>query len=1142
MADPNKEGPWALLSGKDMTQRNNTVSSPKYTGRFMLPWAMAKLVTLNTAAGSAFFNAAWVFMYGLACLSKQGTAQAASLTEILLSKVSREMSERAESPPGGLDPARTRETTRSLVGNMGEKIVDAAYKINSGLDALLTVLSSSGTFVTGTLHLTNQLFGSTDASRALSAILAMLQNELKSVTAPGEKSVGTCDVLRSISVFAYLQSKCYNIPEERMIRESLEEGVWDIVIRRDGERADVEGLRFESHGMVGNMNLDMDPTRPPEEHIKAQVARSLQSQGQVEIFTETTVSKTITVKVRGTDSIPFEPPRGATIVEESFNTLENEEGAAYQVTYMYEKTASSTSQIAGAEASQIVDPRPKTLAIEQASDTGANITPASIIECENTIQDVPRHPVFQIMGPVSLENCGPDSVCRTESPPESPLDSLGRSTEAGEQQNVTDIISRATRTAPSSPTLNEEEREIQPKKMGLRKALKRSTTSALSGILNRENSKTKSLVPSPSLPRRKSSTDMPQLHDNLPKSRLPIPTRASSAIHSASARTPSYWSPGLALTPMGQRDNHPYQYQHHADISRCSSRASLVSIHDTRKETIISQADNLREPRRDSLISYTESYSLVSQDDLRPVSPTFLRRDVVEQSTRISDVRETEGALRITESDDNDSPATQRAAIDTTRERPEEKQSSFTQDLKGFGHRAMGSTTSASLVLWPNPANTFQDPCSVEIMRARGYFEGMYPPNHFLRNIARYMKFASATYGTYFLRALGISHSQVEKFTETMGFESNNKTTFCRHTKIPNEKLILASFEDSHGAISNKGLHDTPLVHYIAVDDDSKAVVLSCRGTLDFEDILTDLLCDYYDFKWQGNTYQVHQGIHASARRILYGQDGKVLRTLQKTLLEHEGYGLVLCGHSLGGAVTALLGVMLSEPSADGRGFVTSAEPHNAIENKHHACIPGGRPIHVYAYGPPGVVSPELQKQTSKLITTVVTESDWVPHLSLGVLHDLASIAHTFTHKTDSTGISPFRDIVVEPVLRRISAFARSAIEEEKYSQRDEESGETSMVAMLHTLRSGMTNSKLIPPGEVFVVDTRDCLRRDAFVQQSGQPIFHGTPATRIELRRVKDVLRRFGEIRFNNEMFTAHSPSKYEHALDGLCIAILGR
>jgi hypothetical protein len=145
--------------------------------------------------------------------------------------------------------------------------------------------------------------------------------------------------------------------------------------------------------------------------------------------------------------------------------------------------------------------------------------------------------------------------------------------------------------------------------------------------------------------------------------------------------------------------------------------------------------------------------------------------------------------------------------------------------------------------------------------------------------------------------------------------------------------------------------------------------------------------------------------------------------------------------------------------------------------------------------------------------------------------------------------------------------------------------------AAFKTLRVSMMSEKLLPPGEVFVVETEKVLRRDAFVDQhsdgeesascdneydsddegavndkirrnqdktgrKGKGIgkdqktttkkrnksyrYVGRPARRIVLKYVRDVETRFREVRFGSTMLTDHNPAKYEDALDGLRFGIV--
>lgn len=89
------------------------------------------------------------------------------------------------------------------------------------------------------------------------------------------------------------------------------------------------------------------------------------------------------------------------------------------------------------------------------------------------------------------------------------------------------------------------------------------------------------------------------------------------------------------------------------------------------------------------------------------------------------------------------------------------------------------------------------------------------------------------------------------------------------------------------------------------------------------------------------------------------------------------------------------------------------------------------------------------------------------------------------------------------------------------------------MLPALSSLRASMRSEKLMPPGEVFTVESQRVLRRDAFLLVDEEHI--GRPAQRVVLKYVKDVEARFAEVRFGASMLVDHSPAKYEEALNKL-------
>lgn len=185
-------------------------------------------------------------------------------------------------------------------------------------------------------------------------------------------------------------------------------------------------------------------------------------------------------------------------------------------------------------------------------------------------------------------------------------------------------------------------------------------------------------------------------------------------------------------------------------------------------------------------------------------------------------------------------------------------------------------------------------------------------------------------------------------------------------------------------------------------------------------DILIDLTCDYQDISLDNGEpdarYYVHKGMYQSAMNLT-SRHSAVHQGLVKALTLNPGYGLVVCGHSLGGGVAAAFAIISSTPSSTfNEGNGASAKPvacgtTTPFVTSLSSGLPPGRPIHAYAYGPPALASPDLARYAEGLITSVVLDKDVVPCLSLGVLRDLKNIALTL-HEEDN---------VAEEIIGRVS-------------------------------------------------------------------------------------------------------------------------
>lgn len=370
----------------------------------------------------------------------------------------------------------------------------------------------------------------------------------------------------------------------------------------------------------------------------------------------------------------------------------------------------------------------------------------------------------------------------------------------------------------------------------------------------------------------------------------------------------------------------------------------------------------------------------------------------------------------------------------------------------------------------------------------------VYPPGHLTKNLARYARFSSASYGQSFMRLLGIGRFDVP--FSTTGAHHSEHYAFAHHSGVSLDQILLSSYSDKVVDTSSGILLD----HFIVVDHDPKAIVLTIRGTWGLDDVLTDLACEYENFEIHGSSYKAHHGILRCARSMIR-KNSRVLNTI-KAAMEGMGpeYGLIICGHSLGGGVGALLSVLLTEYDTDVDDFVTSEQ----------SMLPPGRRVHCFTYGCPPTISEQLRMITERLITSVVYGCDIVPSLSLGMLQDFQAIALAFRDEK--------RGVVGETKKRLFAQLATSRV---PYMYRQDDY----LLTLAKTLRGLMQNEKLVPPGRVIHISTNVLLE----VHQG-----RTKKANRVVGKVVLDVERRFGELVLGRGVFD-HSPIYYEQALNTL-------
>lgn len=1022
-----------------------------------------------------------------------------------------------------------------------------------------TSLSSASNLSQSLLSSLDAILGSTESSRAIAAIITLIRKEFRE-SGPGNDKIAVGDLLVGSVGFALLQRWGRKSTERQLHESGGDEVVWDVVILDSGARADVIGSRQADYAQYprGDMESEsqhaasfMSPGKDEEvfdavqrrpsiidalenphqgspldnqhqisdDDIRLYIMKQLPRGSHASIRSDQVTARTITVEIYDDDdNAEIAAPPGTKMIEERFH---HDQGHANNGIPDALRVATHTVVFRTAfNRSQSADVAPHVESIEEQPSPfpGCSYVPGAGSQTKS-------------LAPESIMHRASDGHSDMPSP-------LGVSNEAHNRtKNASLALHQQTRGNSIRSPLRESDgasknqfgkgsltkfaHKVKPadKTEGARwpslrmPSIRSSNPAQVTGSTQLEDPRTSENRGVPqTAPIESSSEAMPNI---APSFRHQTPSPAANTTVPKLPLRNSTQGPNVRSAPPQTTTR---GYSSYDTYSRRNSRDDLSAEH------------------QDPVKSYTapsNAYYFQSPD---VSSSPALNRPHLRSNSSMS---LTKTGADMTVSINGDSHSGPSAV--------HRRSKSYSSSI--YSLATAGSDTSLVLARRA-PKSAYEDMETIQALHRDGYVPGIFPQSHFAQNIRRFCRFSLASYGTNALKVMG--GPKPNKALPAQESESHEHSAFSDHTGLPPSTILLSSFVDPAGGSNAVGETETgfPLVHYLCVDHDSKAIVLTLRGTWGFEDILTDMTCDYDDLEWQGRSWKVHKGMHASARRLLEGGSGRVMATIRAALEEFPEYGVVLCGHSLGGGVAALLATMISEPNdkIPGTSFVTSSATGRLLitgsgeqDTKAAYFLPAGRPIHVYAYGPPAVMSTSLRRATRGLITTVVNGQDVVPSLSLGILHDMHSMSLAF--KSDTSGAkSHVRDRVWEGLRQSIInkfyvnetpmlVHAGDGIGEDAWAWK-----------ALKMLRDEMRAEKLMPPGEVFVVDTMRVLQRDAFTPDTnddGYPRL-GRPATRVQLKFIRDAEAFFGELRFGSGMLSDHNPVTYEASLAAIARGIL--
>jgi len=224
------------------------------------------------------------------------------------------------------------------------------------------------------------------------------------------------------------------------------------------------------------------------------------------------------------------------------------------------------------------------------------------------------------------------------------------------------------------------------------------------------------------------------------------------------------------------------------------------------------------------------------------------------------------------------------------------------------------------------------------------------------------LAFAISVYGD-FVRALKEGTSLLDA-VQSLTKDKEELSSHLRNHGITEEDVVLdySEAEDKDNAYYPR----FALFFHHATE----SLVLAVRGTSSIKDAISDLMADEVPFL--GGF--AHRGIVRCADRVIELAGNHITEALKK----QPGYRLMLTGHSLGGGVVNILGLMFLEGEAK------------------KLLLPDTK-VKVNAFAPPPVFHTENQYQLARVKESIhiyIHDSDIVPRLSLATVAQFLATIH----------------------------------------------------------------------------------------------------------------------------------------------------